>query len=156
MEVLQTDKSRLLWEETIRFAQDCSWYAGRRLAERMRENTFADWERVFAAVERDRVVGFCVFEAKSGLPEHLSAYGPFINCVYVDEAFRGRRISEKLVRAALDYGKSLGYQTVYLKSEHHGLYEKYGFEKIADFVPVRGLANQLFRIHTGAAEGGEK
>lgn len=149
MEVMQIDKSQSLWEETIRFARNCSWYAGRRLAERMRENRFADWERVFAAVEEDRVVGFCVFEAKSGLPEHLSGYGPFINCVFVDEAFRGRRISEKLVWAALDYGKSLGCQRVYLKSEHHGLYEKYGFEKIADFVPVRGLADQLFGIELG-------
>ena len=146
MEILQIDKNQSLWEETIRFAQNCSWYAGRRLAERMRENTFADWERVFAAVEKNVVAAFCVFEAKSGLPEHLSGYGPFINCVFVDEAFRGQRISEKLVRAALDYARDLGYDTVYLKSEHRGLYEKYGFEKIADFKPLRGLADQLFRI----------
>ena len=32
------------------------------------------------------------------------------------------------------------------KSEHHGLYEKYGFKKIADFEPTVGLANQLFEI----------
>ena len=150
MEILAIDESQPLWNDTIRFAQCCSWYAGWNLAKRMQEGRFADWEQVFAATEQNRIAGFCVFEEKSGLPEHLSYYSPFINCVFVDEAFRGRRISEKLIHAALDYAKSIGFQTVYLKSEHHGLYEKYGFEKIADFVPVKGLANQLFRIGTGS------
>ena len=44
------------------------------------------------------------------------------------------------------YAKEIGYQTVYLKSAHRGLYEKYGFEKIADFTPVVGPADQLFKI----------
>ena len=44
------------------------------------------------------------------------------------------------------YAQRLGYKKVYLKSEHHGLYEKYGFKKIADFKPTVGLANQLFEI----------
>ena len=45
-----------------------------------------------------------------------------------------------------DVAQRLGYKKVYLKSEHHGLYEKYGFKKIADFEPTVGLANQLFEI----------
>lgn len=139
-------KDHPLWEETLLLAKNCSWSAGPRLAEKMRLGSFADWERVFAAVDGKKVVGFCVFEQSSGLPEHLKDYHPFINCVFVDEASRGKRISQKLVQKALDYAKELGHDTVYLKSEHHGLYEKYGFEKIADFDPVRGRANQLFRI----------
>ena len=146
MEIQAINDKHPLWEETIQLAENCSWSAGPRLAKKMREQVFADWEQVFAAADQGKVVGYCVFEARSGLPEHLSSYGPFINCVFVDEASRGQRISQKLVGAALDYAKSLGYETVYLKSEHHGLYEKYGFEKIADYEPVSGLANQLFRI----------
>ncbi|SOC18636.1 hypothetical protein SAMN02910411_0595, partial [Pseudobutyrivibrio ruminis DSM 9787] len=42
------------------------------------------------------------------------------------------------------YGKELGLNKVYLKSEHRGLYEKYGFKKIADFKPIVGLADQIF------------
>ena len=51
-----------------------------------------------------------------------------------------------MIRFSLDFAKELGYTKVYLKSGHHGLYEKYGFEKIADFEPVIGRANQLFKI----------
>ena len=51
-----------------------------------------------------------------------------------------------MIKYALDYAKEIGFKEVYLKSEHHGLYEKYGFEKIAEFEPIQGPANQLFRI----------
>ena len=45
-----------------------------------------------------------------------------------------------------EYAKEIGHRTVYLKSAHRGLYEKYGFVKIADFTPVIGPADQLFKI----------
>lgn len=135
----------MLWEKTIRFAENASWSAGRRLAERMKNNAFLDWETVFIAVKDEEITGFCVFENNGNVPEQFDCH-PFINSVYVDEKFRGQRISQKLISSALQYAKELGYQKVYLKSEHHGLYEKYGFRKIADYEPVSGLANQLFEI----------
>ena len=111
----------------------------------MRNNDFADWERVIAAAEDETVIGFCVFEENGNIPDNFDCK-PFINFVFVDEKWRGQRISEKMIRFALDYAKELGYNKVYLKSFHHGLYEKYGFKKIADFEPVVGRANQLFEI----------
>ena len=134
-----------MWEKTITLAENCSWEAGQRLAARMRNEDFSDWERVFAAEDDGSVIGFCVFEEKGYIPESFDC-SPFINFVFVDERFRGQRISEKMIGFALDYAKGLGYKKVYLKSEHHGLYEKYGFVKIADFVPLTGRANQLFEI----------
>ena len=53
----------------------------------------------------------------------------------------GRRLAERMSK-----NDFLDWEKVYLKSEHHGLYEKYGFKKIADFEPTVGLANQLFEI----------
>lgn len=138
-------KEQELWEKTIRFAEKCPWPPGRRLAERMKINDFADWEQVFAAVQDGEVAGFCVFEHKGTVPKEFD-FHPFLNMVFVDESRRGQRISQKLVEAALRYAKELGYSKVYLKSEHRGLYEKYGFRKIADFVPVTGKADQLFEI----------
>ena len=93
----------------------------------------------------DDVIGFCIFEESGNLPKDFNC-SPFINLVFVDENFRGQRISKRLIDTALDYAKKLGHQKVYLKSEHIGLYEKYGFQKIADFEPIVGLANQLFEI----------
>ncbi len=145
MKIIAINKDQELWEKTIRFAENASWSAGRRLAERMKNNAFLDWEKVFIALEDEEITGFCVFEYNGNVPAQFDCH-PFINSVFVDEKYRGHRISEKLIASALQYAKELGYQKVYLKSEHHGLYEKYGFRKIADYEPVSGLANQLFEI----------
>lgn len=135
-----------LWEKTISYTSKCSWNAGAFLSERMRNNAFADWEKVIVAADNNNIVGFAVFCEKDGLPEEYSCT-PFISLVFVDERYRGKRISEKLINHTIEYAKKLDYKTVYLKSEHRGLYEKYGFEKIGEFEPVRGPADQLFKIN---------
>lgn len=133
------------WDKTIDFAANCSWSAGRFLAKRMSDNDFLDWERVMVAVDGDKITGFAVFSEKDGLPEEYNQT-PYISLVFVDEAYRGSRLSQKLIKHTMDYTKELGHKTVYLKSEHRGLYEKYGFEKIGEFVPVEPPADQLFKI----------
>ena len=50
VKIMQVGSGQPLWEETIRLAENCSWSAGPRLAETMREDQFLDWERVFIAV----------------------------------------------------------------------------------------------------------
>lgn len=145
MDVHMMRQGHPLWEQVIAFASQCSWIAGSSLAKRMRNNGFADWERVVAAAADERIVGFAVFCEKGGMPREYD-FTPFIASVFVDENYRGQRISQQMISCIKEYAKELGYQTVYLKSAHRGLYEKYGFEKIADFTPVAGPADQLFKI----------
>ena len=133
-----------LWERTIAFAEACSWKAGPYLADMMRNNKFQAWERVVAACENGRVIGFCTFTERDELPEE-QGYSPFIGFVFVEEGNRGRRISETMISRASEYAKTLGYGTVYLMSGEKGLYEKYGFEKIGDFETVWGTVDQLFQ-----------
>lgn len=145
MEIHRMKQGHPLWERVIDYASQCPWMGGPSLAKRMRNNAFADWERVFAAVTDGRVVGFAVFCEKGGMPAEYD-FSPFISSVFVDESCRGRRISQQMISCIIQYAKEIGYQTVYLKSAHRGLYEKYGFKKIADFTPVVGPADQLFKI----------
>ncbi len=145
MEIIAVNKDRTYWNELIAFSRHCSWDPGKNLANRMENNDFKDKEQIFAAIEDDEIAGFCVFEENGYIPPEYD-YHPFINLVFVDESYRGKRVSEKLIEKALSYGKELGLDKVYLKSEHRGLYEKYGFKKIADFIPIVGLADQIFEI----------
>ncbi len=140
METLCIRYGHPLWEKTIAFARNSSWRAGPVLAERMERNAFQDWERVIAAVEEGRVMGYCTF---TELPE---AYGfsPFIGFVFVDEGRRGNRISQGMIEAALRYAGSIGHETVYLMSGERGLYEKYGFTKLGDYDTIYGTRDQLF------------
>ena len=137
-----------LWDKTIDFARNCSWKAGPYLARMMEANAFQDWERVISASEEDAIAGFCTLTEKDELPEEYG-YKPFIGFVFVDEAYRGRRLSEKMISQASRYAKELGYRTIYLMSGEHGLYEKYGFEKIGEFDTIFGTHDQLFRRPAG-------
>jgi len=138
-------KDHNLWKKTISFAQSCSWKAGPVLAERMKENAFQNWERVIVAVENDGIVGFCTFTEKDELPEEYD-YSPFIGFMFVDERYRGNRISEAMIRRVLSYAESIGFRTVYIMSGEHGLYEKYGFTVIGDYNTIYGTTDQLLSI----------
>jgi predicted N-acetyltransferase YhbS len=133
------------WENTAAFAEKCSWRAGKYLAELMRNNAFKDWERVFAAFEGDEPVGFCTLTEKDELDPKYP-YTPLIGFVFVDEAHRGKRVSEKIIKAVLEYAKTIGYDKVYIMSGEKGLYEKYGFCYIGDYESVYGGKEQLFVI----------
>lgn len=144
MEITVMTYAHPLWEKTIAFAEKCSWRAGAFLAGMMRENKFSDIERVLVAHEGDNIVGFCTLSEKDSLPED-SEYTPFIGFVFVDENCRGKRISEKMINEACKYSDDIGYKAVYIMSGEHGLYEKYGFEKIGELETIYGDVDQLFR-----------
>ncbi len=138
-------KDSKYWNETIIFAEHCSWSAGPFLADKMRKNDFLEWERVFAALEDEKPIGYCTFCKNDELPEKYGLY-PFIGFVFVDEEHRGHRVSEKLIKSAIVYAKDLGFDCIYIMSGEKGLYEKYGFEKIGDYETIFGTVDQLFKM----------
>lgn len=117
-----------LWQIVTEYAQKCSWGAGATLAKQMRERHFSDWERVFVALDSDHIAGYCTLTKTDCIPD--VTYTPYIGFVFVGEQYRGNRLSEKLILSALAYAKGLGFDKVYLVSDHINLYEKYGFVKI--------------------------
>ena len=145
MEIYTLTSTHDKWESVAAFAEKCSWRAGKYLAELMRGNAFRGWERVFAAFENDEPAGFCTLTEKDELDPKYH-YSPFIGFVFVDEAYRGNRISGKMIEKALEYAKSIGYDKVYIMSGEHGLYEKYGFSYMGDYESIYGGLEQLFVI----------
>ena len=117
-----------LWNSVAEYAADCSWSAGKFLAKQMYTNNFTDWERVFVALHDDKIAGYCTLAKTDCIPD--VPYTPYIGYMFVDEQFRGCRLSQKLIKCALLYAKELHYNQVYLISDHINLYEKYGFIKV--------------------------
>lgn len=83
------------------------------------------WERAFAALDQGKICGYCTLAARDCIPG--ITYTPFVGYVFVEEGYRGHRLSQRLIQAALQEAKRLGYPAVYFISDHEGLYEKYGF-----------------------------
>ncbi|MCM1299150.1 MAG: GNAT family N-acetyltransferase [[Eubacterium] siraeum] len=142
-EIFSITQGHHYWNEAISLAAKCSWKAGSYLAEKMKNNEFAEWERVFVACDNGRLIGFCTLTEKDELPPKYK-FTPFIGFVFVEERYRGKRLSEKIIECAASYARKIGYEKIYIMSGEVGLYEKYGFTKIGDFETVYGTCEALF------------
>jgi len=117
-----------LWKKVAAYAENCSWGdTGKHLANRIKTNEFLSWERVFIALEDNNIAGFCALSEKSSV---VNEYSPHIGFIFVDEFYRGNRISEKLCVSAIEYARIIGFDKVYLYGDLVNFYEKYGFTKI--------------------------
>lgn len=128
MTIMPIAPGSAIWPKVAEYARRCSWSAGQGLARDMREDRFGDWERVFVALEGDEIAGYCTFSKTDCIPD--VPYTPYIGYVFVGEAYRGCRLSQRLIDCAMEYARTLGFDRVYLVSDHVNLYEKYGFVKI--------------------------
>ncbi len=128
--------------ELIRYAGNCSWVAGAHLADLLENNSFTDWESAFAAIDGKRIVGFCTFMKTDYYPDNR--YYPWISTVFVDEDHRGRRISQHMIEAVIEYARGCQFSQVYIPSDMTGFYEKYGFEKIGELENYGGDVYAIF------------
>jgi len=131
-----------LWDNVADYATNCTWDAGKYLAKRMRQHEFTDWEAVFVALDGMQIAGYCALTKTDCLPDVL--YTPYIGFVFVGENYRGKRVSEKMISAAASHANSIGFDKVYIVSDHVNLYEKYGFAKIDKKMSPWGNLQSVF------------
>ena len=55
---------------------------------------------------------------------------PWLAALYVEESERGQALGANLLSHGLQEAKTLGFNKVYLATDHIGYYEKYGWEYI--------------------------
>lgn len=66
----------------------------------------------------------------------------------MDPKFRGEHLSPILIDHARRQGGTLGYEKIYLASEHCNYYEKYGFYTIGPDACAWGEPTQMFENTT--------
>ncbi len=142
MDVIKVEKDDRKWSELINYAKSCSWEAGKHLASILEQNAFEDWEGVFAAIRENEIVGFCTFLKTDYYPENK--YSPWISTIFVDEKYRGNRISGMMINKTIEYAKKQGFSRVYIPSDIVGLYEKYHFKKIDELENYGGDIDSIF------------
>lgn len=131
-----------LWNKVRDYANNCSWRAGQSLANAMDNNLFTEWERVIVALDQQKICGYCTVAKTDCIPD--LCYTPFIGYLFVDEEYRGNRLSQKLIQYAMNYLKSVGFDRVHLISDHDNLYEKYGFEIIDRKTAPWGTTEKIY------------
>lgn len=142
MNFLSITSSDDMWEEVSQFAQNCSWSAGKSLSQNMSDNIFTDWERVIVALHENDIAGYCTVSKNDCIPD--ASYTPYIGYMFVDEKYRGQRLSQKLIAYAMSYLQTQGFQQVFLVSDHENFYEKYGFKVIDKKMAPWGKIEKIY------------
>ena len=142
MEIKKITSSDDLWNKLKKYSENCSWRAGKSLANDMENNVFKDWERVIVALENENICGYCTVSKSDCIPD--VEYTPYIGYMFVGEEYRGHRLSQKLVQYAMAYLKSIHFEKVYIVSEHENLYEKYGFNVIDRKIAPWGSEEKIY------------
>lgn len=142
MEIKTITSTDSEWTKVMDYAENCSWIAGKNLANQMKMEHFKEWERVFIAIENDEMAGYCTIAETDCIPD--VPYTPYIGFMFVGEKFRGNRLSQKLIIKAMAYAKELGYEKIYLISDHDNLYEKYGFSVIDKKMAYWGAEEKIY------------
>ena len=128
---------------TAGYAEGITWRAGLSLARKIREGYFKDWESVFILQDDDRICGFLTVSAKDSI--ETVPFTPFIGYVFVEEGYRGQRLSQKMIACAEDYLAFAGFREVYIFSDHEGLYEKFGYIPAGRYTTKKNTVETLFR-----------
>ena len=130
------------WIDKIRA---CDWSAAKFLANLLEQDKFHEVlgeGNLFLMVEEENVVAFCTLTRKDCIDD--DSLFPWIGFVFTSQEYRGQRYSGVVMDYACNKAKEQGFDTVYLATDHIGLYEKYGFSYIESRMDVY---NEMSRIY---------
>lgn len=142
MQVKSITKNDKLRNILIHYCEDCPREAWPILAQKMNENNFLDWERIFVTIENEQIIWFCTFTKEDWIPD--CDYSPFVWFMFIDENYRWKRLSEQMINEVEKYAKSLNFEKLYIVSDHKWLYEKYWFEKCDEKMDELGRVETIF------------
>jgi len=143
VQVLKLTPGGEYWDETIAYAENSAWEGvGKHLADSMRKNEFAPWEAVFICLVDGKIAGYCTFLEEDYYPENR--YSPWISTIFVEETYRGHRLSHRMIEAVMEYARECHFEKVYIPSDMDGFYEKCGFVPIDTLINYAGDRDTVF------------
>ena len=143
MNIYIINSDDVLWTKAVSSLENCPWRGTQFLLDQIHRGTFGDWERLVIAQHEGEIAGFCAVCKRDWMPD--VPYTPFITTLYVEEVLRGKRLSQRLIETAVRYVWKLGFDSVYLFSDHIGLYERYGFTALDKYSTPWGEPETLFQ-----------
>ena len=142
IEYFSTDNQEY-WLSKIK---ESDWGAGRFLYELLRNQKLKEYvgenTKVLMLTEGGDLISFCTFADKDDIqPTELT---PWIGWVYTFPHYRGHRYVGKLLSYAEALAKTDGINSIYISTNHNGLYEKYGYKFFGMMKDVHGEDSRVY------------
>ena len=141
-----TSPDREHWLSEIR---KCDWRAGSYLCHLIDSGSFfevlGESSKLLLLCEGGKLLSFCALTERDQVETDLT---PWLGFVYTFPEARGRRLMVLLINEAKRIAAERGFDTVYLSTDHIGLYEKYGFEFVGTARERSGEPTRIYKINT--------
>lgn len=126
--IVDVNTSTQLKNQLIKYAKNCSFQGtGSYLAELLFYNECEDYEKIFAVISDNQVIGFAALLKKCSCIDDES-HAPWLDFLFVDEKYRNQHIGSALIDTVCCYSKKLGFDDIFLCTvSHKDFYEKTGF-----------------------------
>lgn len=118
----------IITKDLISYAKNCSFQGtGAYLAELLSDGAFEDYEKVYAAISNDRIIGFVAIVKESCVENNGNE--PWLDFLFVDEKYRNQYIGLAFINKIGNYAKSIGFEFLYLCTlSHVDYYKRAGFK----------------------------
>ena len=118
----------------------CDWGAAKFLVELLEKGTFDEmlggWGKLFLLMDGEQLVSFLTFTGLDAVRDERLT--PWIGFVFTCPEYRGHRYAGRLIAHAENSAVNMGYDRVYIATDHVGLYEKYGYTYRENRVDIWG------------------
>ena len=142
IEYFSTDNKEY-WLSKIK---ESDWGAGQFLYELLKNQKLKEYvgenTKVLMLVDGENLISFCTFAEKDDIqPTELT---PWIGWIYTFPHYRGHRYIGKLLSYAEALAKTDGINSIYISTNHNGLYEKYGYEFFEMMKDMHGEDSRVY------------
>lgn len=140
-----SSKDKELWLSQLR---QCDWRAGEYLCYLIDSGRFYDVlgksSQLFLLCKGDKLLSFCALTERDRVETDLT---PWVGFVYTYPFARGKRLMGTLFEKVKSVAAARGSDTLYLTTDHVGLYEKYGFDFMCMMKEQNGEDTRIYKIN---------
>ena len=132
---------------------ECDWNAGKTLHDLLKqgklrtERCIGEDARLYLITEGDILCGFCTLSANDDIPD--TKLTPWVGFVYIFPKWRGQHLFGSLLAHAIEQARTDGYGSIYISTDHTGLYEKYGAVFKEEARDNRGCDSRIYQLDFG-------
>lgn len=124
----------------------CDWNAAKYLADLLRGNRFEETlgedGKLYIMIDETQIVSFVTLTRQDCIADD-DLY-PWLGFLFTVPQYRGHRYSQKIIEHACQTAEIRGNETIYLATNHIGLYEKYGFIYKENRLDIQGENSRIY------------
>lgn len=105
-----------------------------------------DLPQIVLAIENNDIIGYYSLIAQE-LIQNNHDYTPWLGTLFIQKKYRNRHYSPILLEDACKRVQNMGYDNLFLATEHTQYYEKFGFKQIGIELYNWGTPTKIYQKH---------